>query len=792
MTKTSLAIALLASTALVAPFSRAAAQSAAPASAKTSDAPVTTRPSTSRATLEEIVVMGRRNATVGGGMITAVTAPKAVSVVNSAFIATQPSIQNVYQYVALTPGTMVSTTDPYGLSEQFSINVHGLGQDELGYVLEGMPLNDIGYYTAYPSQFVDSENVDEVSLAPGTADLDSPVISATGGLMTITMIDPSVKPGGLFDASYGSYDTYRAFLRLDSGDIANTGIRAFASYSYTHSNDWHGPGAVVREHSDFKFVKEWNNGSRVSLSGEIHSGVTPTYIEPTLGAFQANGVNNNYEATFTPGDPAYYRLNIGTFRIVYLSAPSKFVITPNITLSMTPYWQYGYGNSPYGTLLTEQGNYTGTAGPYTIDIPNCAASGGANYATNGCPVMADFTDLQYREGVVAKTTYATGPNTFLLGFWLDHSDETDTQPYTPVSAEGIPSDLWVNSDNGLLRLPDGNLFLAGADKVGTTVFEPFIGDTLHLFDDKLTIEAGLKEAWVWRHGINYLPGPQYGISIDNVETLPRLAVRYTLDDHNQLFFNVSTNFRTPSEQTMFAAYYGGYEYGVANANLKTEYSVSEDVGYRYNGPIGVATISFFNFKFWNRQISTVVGGSLVNESVNAGAQSTYGVDVEYGGRSWHHISPYVSGEYLHSVDDNDLPYGDTVLPTAGKTSIRSPEFQGAIGLSYDDGNFFGNFNVKAVSSQFSTFMNDEKIPGYATVNLGFGARLPSVGLRGRPTVKVNFTNLTGINYLSSVANPTANAQPQLARDGVTVSSGASPTYYLSGGRSAMVTVSQAF
>ena len=91
---------------------------------------------------------------------------------------------------------MVSTTDPYGLSEQGSINIHGLGQDELGYVMEGMPLNDIGYYTAYPSQFIDSENIDEISLAQGAADLDSPVISATGGLMTIRS-STRRKAGGL-------------------------------------------------------------------------------------------------------------------------------------------------------------------------------------------------------------------------------------------------------------------------------------------------------------------------------------------------------------------------------------------------------------------------------------------------------------------------------------------------------------------------------------------------------------------------------------------------------------------
>ncbi len=800
MTKAALTTVLLATTALVLPLSQARAQTAAAASAAVTTAPPNGKtPVTQRTTAEDVVVYAKRRASEGGGLIKPQVLSKSISTVSSAYIRTQPAIQNAYQYVALTPGALVSTTDPYGLSEQFSINVHGLGQDELGYVLEGMPLNDIGYYSAFPSQFVDSENIDEVSLAQGSADLDSPVISATGGLMNITILDPSVRPGGLADVSVGSYDTERGYIRLDSGLIGDTGFRAFLSYSYTHSDQWHGPGYVKRQHSDFKVVKEWDNGSRFTMSGTYHDGITPTYIEPTLANYQqygANGAPNNYDASFSPGDTNYYALHIGTFRIMYITAPSKIVLNDTFSVNLTPYWEYGYGNSPYGTVLTPTGNYQGTQGPVTVDLPNYAANGGA--------VSANFQDLQYREGLVSKLNVTTGDNTFLVGFWLDHSDETDTQTYSALSPTGVPADAWADQTDQFIRITDtngtpgvavGEPLIGGADRVLTTVWEPFVGDTLKLFDDKLTIEAGFKEAWVWRQGFNELPGPQSYIHLTAIEPLPRVGVRYELDDHNMLFGNVSTNFRTPSEQTMFIDYYGSYQYGAANPNLKTEYSVSEDLGYRYTGSWGTASATLFNFNFRNRQISTIVYPSLINESVNAGSQSTYGIDFEAGGKPWHHISPYVSAEYLHSVDDSDLPIltstGVAYLPTAGKTSVRSPPYQAAIGLNYDDGTFFANFNAKTVGSQFSTFMNDEKIPGYTVENMAFGVRLPWNALRARPEIKVNLTDLSGITYLGSVANPTANANTvnDSADD---VIPGSSPTYYLSGGFAAMATYTQAF
>jgi outer membrane cobalamin receptor len=738
-----------------------------------------------RATAEDVVVFARRRVVRGGGLIRAQEQAKSVSTISSEFIKKQATIQNAYQLVSLLPGANVSASDPYGLSQQNSLTLRGLGQDEIGYLLEGMPLNDIGYYTAYPAQFIDSENIDEVALAQGSADLSSPVISAAGGLMTLTMLDPSLHPGGQVNVSYGSYHANREFVRLDSGLIGDTGIRAFVSFSHTGADNWRGSGRDKRTHVDFKFVKEWGDGNRISWVGTYHDGISTGYPLPTLAQFGASGRSglDNWNGTYSPGDAAYWRLNVGTYRLFYTSAPSRFSLTDALTLDVTPYWQYGYGNSPFGEVLATKGNFVGTQGPYTVAIPG---------AVNGVgTVMADYTGLQYRAGVIPKLTYDFGRNSVVAGYWYEYNDESDRQPYTALSPSGTPGNLWVDYDQGLIRLPNGRLLLAGQDQVRAQVNMLFLGDTLTALDGKLTLEAGFKEAMVTRNGTNQLPGPQYKAIINSAEPLPRAAARYQIDTENQVFVSVNTNFRTPSDATLFNAYYGGQIYSAANTNLKPEYSISEELGYRYQGPFVTASAVFFNYNFTNRQIATVVGGNLIAESVNAGGQTSRGVDVEAGTRPWHFISPYVSGEYLNATIDNDLPAGGDYLPTAGKTAVRSPRLQGAIGLSYDDGRIFSTASVKYVGSQYSTFLNDEKIPAHEQGDLAVGYRLPKIGLAARPELRANFINITDANFLSGVANPTLNANSAIGRHG-TLITGAAPSYYIGGGFAVIFTASQAF
>ena len=127
------------------------------------------------------------------GLLPDQTAPKAVSAISAEFIVKQAPTFNAFQLVGLLPGANVSSSDPYGLSVSSSLTLRGLGQDEIGVLLEGAPQNDIGYYYAYPSQFADAENIRQVTLAQGTVDIDSPTVGGAGGLLSLTLDDSMVR-----------------------------------------------------------------------------------------------------------------------------------------------------------------------------------------------------------------------------------------------------------------------------------------------------------------------------------------------------------------------------------------------------------------------------------------------------------------------------------------------------------------------------------------------------------------------------------------------------------------------
>ncbi len=735
-----------------------------------------------RATAEDVLITGTRRHAAGGGLIKRQTEARALSAVSSEFISKQSSLQNAYQYVALTPGANVQTTDPYGLSEEGSLNIRGLGQDEIGYVLEGMPLNDIGFYTAYPSQFIDSENIDEITLAQGATAIDTPAIGAAGGVLNITMLDPALSPGGSVALSAGSYHADREYLRLDSGLLGDSGARGFISFSHTGADNWRGPGRDKRTHIDFKFVKEWSAENRISLVGTYHDGITTYYPLPTRGQFQQYGAGdaNNLGQTYIPGSAAgFWPLYVGTWRLLYLSAPTQIALGDNWKFAVTPYWQYNYGNTPTQSALSPTGNFEGTqpVGPLAL----------TNVVNGAATVMANYQDRQYRAGLTPKFTYASGSTSVEFGAWLDYADEQDIQSYSALSPQGLPGDLWADTNAGLISQPNGQLFLAAQDHVETKVAMVYADASLKFLGDTLTLDAGFKEASVTRNGTNGVPGPQYRATVQATEALPRFAISYQPDRQDQFFAAVVTNFRTPSEADMFTTYANGAIATPAN-NVKTEYAVTEEAGYRYSGKTLTVALTAFNADFTHRQVATVVGGSLINESIDAGGQNSRGIDAQAGLAPWRHWSPYASAEFLDARLTKNLPVQTASgaidrLPTAGKIAIRSPRLQAAAGLSYDDGDIFGTATVKYTGAQYATFLDDEHIPAHAQADFSLGWRLPLHRFKARPELRLNVINVTDANFLAGVAAPTTSAH------GIT---GAAPTYYIAGGLAAIVTLRQSF
>ncbi|MEG3171954.1 TonB-dependent receptor [Sphingomonas sp. ZB1N12] len=729
----------------------------------------------------EIRVVGKQDP---AGLLPDQKVPRAQSAISADFIVKQAPTLNAFQLVTLLPGANVASSDPYGLSTSSSLTLRGLGQDEIGVLMEGAPQNDIGYYYAYPSQFADPENLKRISLAQGSVDIDSPTLGGAGGLLSLALDDPKTRPGALVDLSLGSYAARRAFVRIDSGTIGNTGLKAFLSYSNTRADNWRGAGYDTRQHIDAKILGEWGAGNRASLALSYNDANSSSYPSPTLAEWNAQGRGFNFDERYTAGNTNYWRLYRAPFRNLYASAPVHLALTDRLALDTTTYLQFGYGNSPYGTQLTTEGNFLGTeelAQP--IALPG-AVDGVAT-------VLGNYTGDQMRTGNVSKLTFKTGMHTLTAGLWFDYGTDRVTQSYTSIDGEGQPVDRWGYRAKAI-RTADGRLLAYENQRTVTVTKGFFLADSIAL-TPRLTIDAGLKGVNVLRNGRTYLPGPQDKVRNDSFAALPRAAIHYRLDDRQQLFANITTNFRTPNEFTLYNSYYGGEVVVRGTDALKNEYSVSQEIGYRFIGEQLSASVTGFHYKFRNRQLATVLdqGGAQVNATINAGGQSSYGVDAEIDYRPVAGVSLYLSGEYLRARIDDDLPVGADFLPTRGKHAVSSPTVQFGAGGIYDDGRFFGSVASKYIGRQYASFMNDERIKGYATLDLSVGMHLADWLDGKRTDLRVNAINVTDPHVLAGVQSVSTNAQDTIGRNG-TVIAGSPPAYYVGSGAAVMATISRAF
>ncbi len=729
----------------------------------------------------EIRVVGKQDP---AGLLPDQKVPRAQSAISADFIVKQAPTLNAFQLVTLLPGANVASSDPYGLSTSSSLTLRGLGQDEIGVLMEGAPQNDIGYYYAYPSQFADPENLKRITLAQGSVDIDSPTLGGAGGLLSLSLDDPKARVGALVDLSLGSYAARRGFFRVDSGTIGNTGLKAFLSYSNTRADNWRGAGFDTRQHIDAKILGEWGAGNRASLALSYNDANSSSYPSPTLAEWNAQGRGFNYDKRYTEGNTNYWRLYRAPFRNLYASAPVHLVLTDRLALDTTTYLQFGYGNSPYGTQLTTEGNFLGTeelAQP--IALPG-AVDGVAT-------VLGNYTGDQMRTGNVSKLTFRTGAHTLTAGLWFDYGTDRVTQSYTSVDADGQPFDRWGYRSKAI-RTADGRLLAYENQRTVTVTKGFFLADSVAL-TPRLTIDAGFKGVNVLRNGRNYLPGPQDKVRNDSFAALPRAAIHYRIDDRQQLFANITTNFRTPNEFTLYNSYAGGAVVVQGTDALKNEYSVSQEIGYRFIGEQVSASVTGFHYKFRNRQLATVLdqGGAQVNATLNAGGQTSYGVDAEIDYRPVAGVSLYLSGEYLRARIDDDLPVGADFLPTRGKHAVSSPTVQFGAGGIYDDGRFFGSVASKYIGRQYASFMNDERIKGYATLDLSVGMHLADWLDGKRTDLRVNAINVTDPHVLAGVQSVSTNAQDTIGRNG-TVIAGSPPAYYIGSGAAVMATISRAF
>ena len=90
--------------------------------------------------------------------------------------------------------------DAYG-NAGGTLSVRGFDSTRVSYTLDGIQLNDSGNYSIYSNFSIDPELIEQVNVALGSTDVDSPTASAVGGTINQRTRDPGKDFGGRFVAT---------------------------------------------------------------------------------------------------------------------------------------------------------------------------------------------------------------------------------------------------------------------------------------------------------------------------------------------------------------------------------------------------------------------------------------------------------------------------------------------------------------------------------------------------------------------------------------------------------------
>jgi iron complex outermembrane receptor protein len=698
---------------------------------------------------------------LGGGLMSIQTAPKAVSTITRDAIVKAAPGSNFTQMITSIPGVNASTDDVTGLADG-NFSVRGFTGNEVGVTVNGAPISDSGNYAVYATEYGDTENYGDITVEQGIPDVDQPDSGAAGGHIAWATIDPSHDPGVDFTQTFGSHDYERTFIRLNTGDIGP--VRSWLSYSWNSVDKWRGAGDLDVYKIDGKSIYTIDSDNTIAASLQYNHEVRNSYYGPTMAQVATNGYYYDYDTTYkSPGDTNFYKLHVNPFENYILSLDGEFRLNSDMHLSVIPYFQYGSGGgSGAANYFAETQNVSGNQYEYANQDLN--GDGQIVTGPNGTKSLVyDVShSITYRPGVLAKINEEFGANDSLeYGFWYERPRQEQYETWNTANyATGVPDDLWGNSH--FVNYPDGQIQELYNEYTITQTEKVFVTNTWTPSDQWL-VSLGAAYLHIKRSGYDFeYPGAnipasatcaspsacrvEFGGDFEGTysKITPALGVKFSPDDKNQIYYGLGSTFRGPPNGAL--AVNGAANDVQSNGTVylnKPETAWNSDLGWRYYGERFSTNVMLYNSNFRNRQISGYDQLSGQSIYVQIPKLQMRGANAEGSVNLTDDLKLYASYTYTKATVESNLnSYGDGIYPTDGKQLYNTPRNIGYLALNYDHGPYWAGINGTFHSSFYGDYMNTERVGGYSTLGLNAGYRFDDFGSwLKKPYVKFNVFNL---------------------------------------------------
>ncbi|HVY83623.1 MAG TPA: TonB-dependent receptor plug domain-containing protein, partial [Caulobacterales bacterium] len=429
----------------------------------------------SQITEDEVVVTGARR-TVDGA-ISAESGAKARSTITQAFIEQQTPGQTILEQINLIPGVSFSNNDAYGTSGG-ELNIRGFDSARISLTFDGIQLNDTGNYAIYSNQQLDPELIARANVNLGSTDVDSPTASATGGTVNYVTRTPSDDFGVMLNATGGSNEYRRVFALLDSGKIGPWDTSLFGAVSDQTYNQFVGPGTLTKHQYNLRVYQPIGSGADfVSVAVHFNQNRNDFYRRVNLLQFNAGTANSvvyDGSCTFTTNQCSNYRgVNINPSDTGNVRIQSRFDITPNLTFTLDPSYQYvlADGGGTF-TFAENDARLIGTAAPAvasrSVNASCATITGPQGVDLNGDCDTNDSSIRVYEPNITNTHRFMvlssllwdiSSTNHLRFGYTWDHGNHRQTGEMTLLNSQGEPLDVFGAKGGRAEAIPtlDGNI-----------------------------------------------------------------------------------------------------------------------------------------------------------------------------------------------------------------------------------------------------------------------------------------------------------------------------------------------
>ena len=665
---------------------------------------------------DAIVVTGTRQAEVAGVQVPDTS--KAKAVLTDEFIQRQTPGQTVNDVINQLPGVSFTNNDPFG-SAGGSLTIRGFDATRISQTFDGLPLNDSGNYALYSNQQVDPELIEQVNVNLGSTDVDSPTAAASGSTVNYRTRQPFEEFNARMVGSVGSYDFFRAFIAIDTGNLTDFGTRAFISASQATNDAVFGNrGKIEKRQFNAKLYQPiGSNGDFVSIGGHYNRnrnnffGSLPLRLDPsrTVGSlssqrFPANaderdytvarcqvaaargGIADTANTCGTAFDERYNPSNTGNIRL-----NSRFTLADSLVLTVDPSVQFTSANGG-GTATGRE--FAGDVQPGSGTFASFGYLGGSPFYgrdLNGdgdlldqVTVLAPSQTKTRRYGVIASLRYdINDDHTARITYSWDRARHRQTGETGFLQPNGEPFDVFPVNDP--LTDVNGNV-LQKRDRLSYAILHQVGGEYRGEFlDSRLVVNAGLRVPFFTRDltnncftssatgfvecfGTNTTGEAAYAARNPTVQgpqqrklkydaVLPNVGFIFDLTGNLSTFANYSKGLQVPGTDNLYNAFF--FPVDTPSARPRPETTNNFDAGFRYRSRGLLAQVSGWYTAFQDRLASAYDPETDRTLYRNLGDVEKYGIDssVSYDIIP-NKLSVYAFGSYLWSKIKDDVLVGE--------------------------------------------------------------------------------------------------------------------------------------